>query len=77
MLMEMISTLLDVGKMEAGKMKLDFSAVDISDLAGETIRMLEPITEMEFPLNIVRRYLINSARWRRTNRVGAIRPVSA
>jgi len=43
MLMEMISTLLDVGKMEAGKMTLDFSAVDISDLAGETIRMLEPL----------------------------------
>jgi signal transduction histidine kinase len=43
MLMEMISTLLDVGKMEAGKMTLDFSAVDISDLARETIRMLEPL----------------------------------
>ena len=43
MLMEMISTLLDVSKMEAGKMTLDFSAVDISDLAGETIRMLEPL----------------------------------
>ncbi len=43
MLMEMISTLLDVSKMEAGKMTLDFSVVDISDLAGETIRMLEPL----------------------------------
>jgi len=43
MLMEMISTLLDVSKMEAGKMTLDFSPVDISDLAGETIRMLEPL----------------------------------
>jgi signal transduction histidine kinase len=42
-LMEMISTLLDVGKMEAEKMTLDFSVVDISDLAGETIRMLEPL----------------------------------
>ncbi len=43
MLIEMISTLLDVSKMEAGKMTLESSAVDISDLTRETIRMLEPL----------------------------------
>ena len=43
MIIEMISTLLDVSKMEAGKMTLESSAVDISDLTRETIRMLEPL----------------------------------
>ena len=72
MLMEMISNLLDVGKMEAGKMTLDFSAVDISDLAGETIRMLEPLRgqrkltltspekiEIKGDTNLIRRVLQN------------------
>jgi len=43
MLMEMISTLLDVSKMEAGQMTLEFSEVYMRDLVIETIRMLEPL----------------------------------
>ena len=43
MLMEMISTLLDVSKMEAGKMTLKFSEVYMRDLVMEAIRMLEPL----------------------------------
>ena len=43
MLMEMISTLLDVSKMEAGQMTLEFSEVYMRDLVMETIQMLEPL----------------------------------
>jgi len=42
-LMEMISTLLDVSKMEAGQMTLDYSAVNMSGLVSETLRMVEPL----------------------------------
>jgi signal transduction histidine kinase len=43
MLMEMISTLLDVSKMEAGQMTLEFSEVYMRDMVMETIQMLEPL----------------------------------
>jgi len=43
MLMEMISTLLDVSKMEAGQMMLKFSEFYMRDLVMETIQMLEPL----------------------------------
>ena len=43
MIIEMISTLLDVSKMEAGQMTLEFSAVDMRNLVMETIRMVEPL----------------------------------
>ncbi len=42
-LMEMISTLLDVSKMEEGKMTLDLLKVDILVLVNETIVMVEPL----------------------------------
>jgi signal transduction histidine kinase len=42
-LTEMISTLLDVSKMEAGQMKLELSAVDMRDLVRKTIQMVEPL----------------------------------
>lgn len=42
-LLEMVSNLLDVSKMEAGQMTLDFSAIDLKKLAAETIRMIEPL----------------------------------
>jgi two-component system, sensor histidine kinase and response regulator len=43
LLMEMISTLLDVSKMEAGQMTLEFSEVYMRDMVMETIQMLEPL----------------------------------
>jgi hypothetical protein len=36
-------TLLDVSKMAAGQMTLDYSAVDMMVLVSETIRMVEPL----------------------------------
>ncbi|MFZ4437335.1 MAG: hybrid sensor histidine kinase/response regulator [Syntrophales bacterium] len=42
-LLQMVSTLLDISKMEAGEITLDVSAVDIKELASETIRMVEPV----------------------------------
>ena len=44
-LMEMVSTLLDVSKMEAGQMTLEFSEVDLGTLVSETIQMVEPLKE--------------------------------
>jgi signal transduction histidine kinase len=41
--MEMISTLLDISKMEAGQMTLELSAVDMKALVSEAIRMVEPL----------------------------------
>ena len=43
MLLETISSLLDVSKMEAGRMTLEFSAADMRVLVSETIRMVEPL----------------------------------
>ncbi|MBI5843164.1 MAG: hybrid sensor histidine kinase/response regulator [Deltaproteobacteria bacterium] len=42
-LMAMVSSLLDVSRLEAGQMKLEFSKVDLKILAGEIIRMVQPI----------------------------------
>jgi two-component system sensor histidine kinase/response regulator len=42
-LLTMVSTLLDISKMESGQMTLEFSAVNIRELAGETIRMVAPL----------------------------------
>jgi len=42
-LMEMVTTLLDINKMEAGQMNLDYSAVDMSNLIRETISMVTPL----------------------------------
>ncbi|MCJ7524681.1 MAG: hybrid sensor histidine kinase/response regulator [Candidatus Aminicenantes bacterium] len=42
-LLEMISSLLDVNKMEAGQMTLEFSTVDMKVLLSETIRLVEPL----------------------------------
>ena len=39
----MVSTLLDISKLEAGQMTLDYSEVDIRELVGEAIRMIEPV----------------------------------
>ena len=44
-LMEMISILLDVSKMEEGKMILDISTVDMQAMVNETIEMVEPLQE--------------------------------
>lgn len=43
LLTEMISTLLDISKMEAGQMKLELSAVDLKALVKKTIQMIEPL----------------------------------
>ena len=40
---EMVSTMLDISKMEAGRMALDYSAVDMTNLVRETIRMVAPL----------------------------------
>lgn len=42
-LLAMVSSLLDVSRMEAGQMKLEFSKVDLKILAGEIISMVQPI----------------------------------
>ena len=42
-LLEMISSLLDVSKMEAGQMTLELSAIDMRVLVNETFRMLETL----------------------------------
>jgi signal transduction histidine kinase len=39
----MVSTMLDISKMEAGRMALDYSAVDMTNLVRETIRMVAPL----------------------------------
>ena len=44
-LIDMVSTLLDISKMEAGQMTLDYSAVKMSNLVRETIRMIAPLRE--------------------------------
>lgn len=44
-IVEMISSLLDVSKLEAGQMKLVFTEVDLMALANATIRMLEPLRD--------------------------------
>ncbi len=44
-IVEMISSLLDVSKMEAGQMKLVFTEVDLMSLANEMIRMFEPLRD--------------------------------
>jgi signal transduction histidine kinase len=40
---KMVSTMLDISKMEAGRMTLDYSAVDMINLVRETIRMVAPL----------------------------------
>ncbi len=42
-LLAMVSTLLDISKMEAEQMTLNVSAVDMKELAIETMRMVEPL----------------------------------
>jgi two-component system, sensor histidine kinase and response regulator len=42
-LLTMISTLLDISKMEAGQMTLEYSSVDLEALTGEVIRMVAPL----------------------------------
>jgi len=42
-LLEMISTLLDVSKMEAGLMTIERADVDMRDIVSETIRMIQPL----------------------------------
>ena len=44
-IMEMVSTLLDINKMEAGQIILNYSAVDISNLVRETISMVAPLQD--------------------------------
>ena len=44
-LIAMVSTLLDVSKMEEGKMALELSAVDLKALASEAVRMVEPLRD--------------------------------
>ncbi len=42
-ILAMVSTLLDINKMEDEQIKPDFSAVDLINLVSETIRMVEPL----------------------------------
>ena len=73
MVIKMVTTILDISKMEAEKMTLNYSAVDMINLVGETIRMVEslqasrsitltPPGEMESlscDANLIRRILQN------------------
>ena len=43
MVIEMVSAILDISKMEAGQMTLDYSVVDMSNLVRETMRMVAPL----------------------------------
>jgi two-component system, sensor histidine kinase and response regulator len=44
-LLSMVSTLLDISRMEAGQITLELSAVDMRDLASQTVQMVEPLKE--------------------------------
>jgi signal transduction histidine kinase len=51
--------------------------VSIEIAAADKVRVSVADIGTGIPRNIVRRYLTNSARWQRANRVKCIRPVSA